>query len=72
MRRTAVDVLTEHLPDGYAPALLAALGDEHVEVRRVAADGVRELVEVLPDPGAVQTAAGCPTTRSCAVPPSTC
>ena len=50
MRRTAVDVLTEHLPDGYAPALLAALSDGHVEVRRVAADGIRELVEVLPDP----------------------
>ena len=54
VRRTAVDVLTEHLPDEYAPALLAALSDGHVEVRRVAADGIRELVEVLPDPIAVR------------------
>jgi succinate dehydrogenase/fumarate reductase flavoprotein subunit/HEAT repeat protein len=54
VRRTAVDVLTEHLCDGYAPALVAALSDPHVEVRRVAADGVRELVEVLPDPDAVR------------------
>ncbi|MCV7298387.1 fumarate reductase/succinate dehydrogenase flavoprotein subunit [Mycobacterium barrassiae] len=55
VRRTAVDVLTEHLPDGYAPALLAALNDGNASVRRVAADGIRELVEVLPDPGAVRT-----------------
>jgi succinate dehydrogenase/fumarate reductase flavoprotein subunit/HEAT repeat protein len=54
VRRTAVDVLTEHLCDGYGPALVAALSDPHVEVRRVAADGIRELVEVLPDPAAVQ------------------
>jgi len=54
VRRTAVDVLTEHLCDGYAPALVSALSDPHVEVRRVAADGIRELVEVLPDPVAVQ------------------
>jgi HEAT repeat protein len=58
VRRTAVDVVTEHLPDGYARALLAALGDEHVEVRRVAADGIRELVEVLPDAGPVQSLLG--------------
>ena len=54
VRRTAVDVLTEHLCDGYAPALVSALSDPHGEVRRVAADGIRELVEVLPDPVAVQ------------------
>jgi HEAT repeat protein len=54
VRRTAVDVLTEHLPDGYEPALLAALSDGHSEVRRVAADGIRELVEVLPDPETLQ------------------
>jgi succinate dehydrogenase/fumarate reductase flavoprotein subunit/HEAT repeat protein len=53
VRRTAVDVLTEHLSEGYATPLLAALDDEHVEVRRVAADGVRELVEVLPAPAAL-------------------
>ena len=50
MRRTAVATLVEHLPDGYASALLDALGDGDAEVRRVAADGVRELVEVLPAP----------------------
>jgi succinate dehydrogenase/fumarate reductase flavoprotein subunit/HEAT repeat protein len=54
VRRTAVDVLTETLCDGYGPELVAALGDLHVEVRRVAADGIRELVEVLPDPASVQ------------------
>lgn len=50
VRRTAVATLTEHIPDGYAPALLAALGDDDAAVRRTGADGIRELVEVLPDP----------------------
>ena len=50
VRRTAVSTLIEHLPDGYEAALLDALRDGDGEVRRVAADGVRELVEVLPDP----------------------
>jgi succinate dehydrogenase/fumarate reductase flavoprotein subunit/HEAT repeat protein len=50
VRRTAVSTLVEHLPDGYPGALLKALGDDDTEVRRVAADGVRELVEVLPAP----------------------
>lgn len=54
VRRVAVNVLTEHLSDGYAPVLLSALADESAEVRREAADAVRELVEVLPDPGAVR------------------
>jgi HEAT repeat protein len=45
-----VSTLVEHLPDGYAGALLGALGDDDVEVRRVAADGLRELVEVVPAP----------------------
>jgi succinate dehydrogenase/fumarate reductase flavoprotein subunit/HEAT repeat protein len=54
VRQTAVDVLTEHLCDGYAPALVRALADDNVEVRRVAADGIRELVEVLPDPEALR------------------
>lgn len=53
VRRTAVDVLTENLSAGYAPALVAALHDGHAEVRRVAADGIRELVEVLPNPADV-------------------
>jgi len=51
VRRTAVSTLVEHLPDGYSEALRAAMGDGDAEVRQFAADGVRELVEVLPDPG---------------------
>lgn len=50
VRRTAVATLTEHIPDGYARALLAALADVDGSVRRAAAEGIRELVEVLPDP----------------------
>ena len=50
VRRTAVSTLVEHLPEGYAGALLNALADDDAEVRRVAADSVRELVEVVPDP----------------------
>jgi succinate dehydrogenase/fumarate reductase flavoprotein subunit/HEAT repeat protein len=50
VRRTAVSTLVEHLPDGYACALLGALGDADAEVRRVAADSVREIVEVVPRP----------------------
>jgi HEAT repeat protein len=50
VRRTAVSTLVEHLPDGYAGALLGALGDTDAEVRQVAAGGVRELVEVVPAP----------------------
>ncbi|BCO42384.1 fumarate reductase/succinate dehydrogenase flavoprotein-like FrdA [Mycobacterium paraintracellulare] len=50
VRRTAVATLTEHIPDGYAPVLLAALGDDDAAVRRTGADGIRELVEVLPEP----------------------
>lgn len=53
VRRTAVDVLTEHLCDGWGPAIVAALDDPSGEVRRVAADGIRELVEVLPNPADV-------------------
>jgi HEAT repeat protein len=69
VRRTAVDVLTEHLPDGYASALLAALSDPHPEVRRVAADGIRELVEVLPDAALVRPLldSGDPVVRGAAV-----
>lgn len=53
VRRTAVATLTEHIPDGYAPALYAALNDADATVRRTSADGIRELVEVLPDPAGV-------------------
>ena len=54
VRRTAVATLTEHIPDGYAPALFAALDDADAGVRRTSADGIRELVEVLPDPAAAR------------------
>jgi succinate dehydrogenase/fumarate reductase flavoprotein subunit/HEAT repeat protein len=69
VRRTAVSTLTEAMCDGYGPALLAALGDDDVSVRRVAADGARELVEVLPDPGAVRAVLSSPdpVVRGCAV-----
>ncbi|BBX60968.1 fumarate reductase/succinate dehydrogenase flavoprotein-like FrdA [Mycobacterium saskatchewanense] len=54
VRQTAVATLTEHIPDGYAPALFAALDDAAAAVRRTAADGIRELAEVLPDPSGVR------------------
>src|ERR1700752_3973447 len=44
VRRTAVSTLVENLLDGYAGALLDALGDVDAEVRRSAAESVRELV----------------------------
>ena len=50
LRRTAVATLVENLPEGYAGPLLDALGDADGEVRRTAADSVRELVEVIPTP----------------------
>ncbi len=52
VRRTAVATLVEHLPDGYQPALVAALADDDAGVRSETADAVRELVEVLPEPAA--------------------
>src|SRR5262249_7625288 len=47
VRRAAVDVLTEVVPEGFALALAAALGDAHSTVRVAAANGLRELVEVI-------------------------
>ena len=69
VRRTAVHVLTETLCDGYSPALVDALGDTDAAVRHAAADGVRELVEVLPDPGAVhsQLCSADPVVRGAAI-----
>jgi succinate dehydrogenase/fumarate reductase flavoprotein subunit/HEAT repeat protein len=58
VRRTAVATLTEHLPDGYEPALFAVLGDPVAAVRRTGAEGIRELVEVLPDPAGVRAYLG--------------
>jgi HEAT repeat protein len=55
VRRAAVAVLVENLPDGYQPDLVAALGDVDGAVRAESADALRELVEVLPDPAAVAT-----------------
>jgi HEAT repeat protein len=60
VRRTAVATLTEHTPDGYAAELLRALHDDDASVRRAAADGVRELVEVLPAPQAASEFLGSP------------
>ncbi|MGE2835011.1 fumarate reductase/succinate dehydrogenase flavoprotein subunit [Mycobacterium sp. SMC-4] len=60
VRRTAVDVLTETLCDGYDVPLVRALDDSDVEVRQVAAEGIRELVEVLPHPVAVRPHADSP------------
>ncbi|MEE2853971.1 MAG: fumarate reductase/succinate dehydrogenase flavoprotein subunit [Actinomycetota bacterium] len=54
VRRTAVSTLTEHIPDGYAPALVAALNDDDAAVRLTSAEGIRELVEVLPEPESVR------------------
>ncbi|MEU1734776.1 fumarate reductase/succinate dehydrogenase flavoprotein subunit [Streptosporangium sp. NPDC020145] len=48
VRRAAIAVLTETVPDGAGQALVAALADDHGMVRRAAANGLRELVEVLP------------------------
>ena len=48
VRATAVSVLTEGTPDGFAVPLIGALGDPGAEVRRKATEGLRELVEVLP------------------------
>jgi succinate dehydrogenase/fumarate reductase flavoprotein subunit/HEAT repeat protein len=54
VRRTAVATLSEHTPEGYAPALFTALDDADATVRRTGADGIRELVEVLPDPAGIR------------------
>ncbi|WP_147944289.1 MULTISPECIES: fumarate reductase/succinate dehydrogenase flavoprotein subunit [Microbispora] len=48
VRRAAVATLTETAPRGVETALTRALADPHGTVRRAAATGLRELVEVLP------------------------
>jgi succinate dehydrogenase/fumarate reductase flavoprotein subunit/HEAT repeat protein len=58
VRRTAVATLTEHTPDGYASALFAALDDTDASVRRTSAEGIRELVEVLPEVDAARAYLG--------------
>ncbi|GAA4044442.1 fumarate reductase/succinate dehydrogenase flavoprotein subunit [Nonomuraea soli] len=47
VRRAAIATLTETTPPGVGPALVRALSDTHGTVRRAAASGLRELVEVL-------------------------
>lgn len=48
VRATALSVLTEGTPDGFADALIAALGDHDAGVRAAAVSGLRELIEILP------------------------
>ncbi|MBF6173357.1 fumarate reductase/succinate dehydrogenase flavoprotein subunit [Nocardia blacklockiae] len=48
VRATALSVLTEETPDGFADRLIAALGDPDAAVRAAAVSGLRELVEILP------------------------
>ncbi|MEU7744606.1 fumarate reductase/succinate dehydrogenase flavoprotein subunit [Nonomuraea sp. NPDC049158] len=48
VRRAAIATLTETVPEGTGLALAGALADEHGTVRRAAATGLKELVEVLP------------------------
>ncbi|MQY26812.1 fumarate reductase/succinate dehydrogenase flavoprotein subunit [Nocardia aurantia] len=48
VRATALSVLTENTPDGFAAALVTALGDPATTVRAAAIAGLRELVEILP------------------------
>ncbi|GAA2208186.1 fumarate reductase/succinate dehydrogenase flavoprotein subunit [Nonomuraea monospora] len=48
VRRAAIATLTETVPPGTDLALAAALDDAHGTVRRAAATGLVELVEVLP------------------------
>ncbi|WP_031525529.1 fumarate reductase/succinate dehydrogenase flavoprotein subunit [Streptomyces sp. NRRL F-5123] len=56
VRRAAVGVLTETVPDGTGPALAAALGDTDPLVRAAAGAGLLELVEVLPATPALEAA----------------
>ncbi len=47
VRRTAIDVLTESVPEEAGPSLAAALGDEDAEVRATAIAALSELREVV-------------------------
>lgn len=69
VRHTAVATLVEHLPDGYESALLDALADSDTGVRHAAADGFRELVEVLvrPEDLAVQFSSDDPLVRAATI-----
>ncbi|MFF0489392.1 fumarate reductase/succinate dehydrogenase flavoprotein subunit [Nocardia sp. NPDC004068] len=51
VRVTALATITEGTPDGFADALVTALGDPAASVRGAAVSGLRELVEILPGPG---------------------
>jgi HEAT repeat protein len=67
--RTAVAALSEHVPSGYESVLFAALADDDAAVRRTAADGVRELVEVVADPATAgaRLDSSDPVVRACVV-----
>ncbi|NJP44306.1 fumarate reductase/succinate dehydrogenase flavoprotein subunit [Actinacidiphila epipremni] len=58
VRRAAVGVLTETVPDGTGPALAAALADPDPGVRAAAGAGLLELVEVLPADAELAAALG--------------
>lgn len=60
VRVAALSVLTEHTPEGFAGALIRALDDPAVTVRRGAADSLRELVEVLPEHAGLAERLGSP------------
>lgn len=64
VRRTAVTVLTETVPDGTGPALAALLSDADGEVRAAAAASLRELAETLTS----EPALGDPLVRALAQP----
>ncbi|MFE2050305.1 fumarate reductase/succinate dehydrogenase flavoprotein subunit [Streptomyces sp. NPDC059459] len=64
VRRTAVTVLTETVPDGTGPALATLLCDPDGEVREAAAASLRELAETL----APEPALGDPLARALAQP----
>ncbi|KAF0845544.1 fumarate reductase/succinate dehydrogenase flavoprotein subunit [Nocardia caishijiensis] len=60
VRVAALSVLTENTPEGFADELVRALADEGASVRRAATESLRELVEVLPGPGALADHLGSP------------
>lgn len=51
VRGTSIATLTEVAPEGVGVVLAEALADQHSTVRQAAADGLWELVEVIPPSG---------------------
>ncbi|MEU6561736.1 fumarate reductase/succinate dehydrogenase flavoprotein subunit [Nocardia nova] len=60
VRATALSVLTEGTPDGFADALIDALSDAEGSVRAAAVSGLRELIEILPPADGLADHAGSP------------